>query len=110
MISPIKLPMTHKKNGFTYTQIKRGEKVCIYRQHYSDDLNYYEVFLIKVKPATSLFGKNFPAREAFPNNEAFGDWAWTYRSLEGAIIKFEELEGQTNKAEAIKELIKEHIY
>ena len=43
-------------------------------------------------------GKKIEAREWFPHNEAFGDWAWTFRNYEEAVWRFKELEeGKTQK-------------
>ncbi len=87
------LPGIIHKNGFRYTQIWRGKTSCIYEQMvWEPDTIYYEVFLIKVKPAQTLFGREIPPRERFPHNEAFGYWAWTYHNLRDAKRKFNELE------------------
>ncbi|MHA2030542.1 MAG: hypothetical protein ACW99Q_14235 [Candidatus Kariarchaeaceae archaeon] len=36
--------------------------------------------------------KKIDAGEIWPSNEAFGRWAWTYRTLDKAMIKYNELE------------------
>jgi len=81
------------KNGFLYTQHARGRIAFIYAQRVSDTTTNYEVFRIKIAPEKYLpGGKIIPARERFPNNEAFGQWAWTYPTLERAMKRFNELE------------------
>lgn len=84
--------MTLRKNGFTYTQVLRGQRSLIYRQTYTENVVYYEVFTIKVRKEGMRFGKIWPEQEVFPGNEDFGKCAWTFRNLESAIKKFEALE------------------
>jgi hypothetical protein len=92
------LALTLRKNGFTYTQIHRGQRSCIYRQEVSPDLYYFEVFIIRIKPERIFHGKKIEAREWFPHDEAFGDWAWTFRNYDEALWRFRELEeGKTKE-------------
>ena len=102
MMKTIKnLPVKLRKNGFNYTQVLRGERSCIYEQMVCEekDIKYYEVFLIRVRPQRTAFGKEFPAKERFPNDEAFGKWAWTFRSYEDAKWRFDELEAGKTRLE-----------
>lgn len=62
--------------------VKRTEKKAMY---YRWD-NVWEVFRIKIKEESSVFGRTYPRREAYPNNESFGVWAWAY-SNEGEANK-----------------------
>jgi len=39
-----------------------------------------------------IAGIEFPAAVAFPGNESFGSWAFTYRTVEAATVKFLELQ------------------
>ena len=91
------LPQTLRKNGFDYTQIIRGEKTCIYKQGLAENLNYFEVFLIRIKPERTFKGSIIESHEAFPHDEAFGNWAWSYRNYESAYHKFLELENKNGK-------------
>ncbi len=86
------LPHIMRKNGFTYTQVRRGVKSCIYVQGVSENTACYEVFLIKITLGHQFKGKIIEAHERFPHNEAFGKWAWTFKSYEGALERFNELE------------------
>jgi len=87
-----KLPEELRCNGYKYTLYKRGKRACLYAQHVAPAQRRYEVFLIKVRPEEEIFGKHYPIREVFPNNEAFGKIAWVYIKLENALKAFEELE------------------
>lgn len=87
-----------RKNGYNYTQVQRGNRSCIYRQEVSTKVCYFEVFLIRFKPERILKGKKLEARERFPHDEAFGDWAWSIRNYDEARCRFKELEeGKTRE-------------
>lgn len=88
------LPDELRKNGFDYKLVLRGNRSCIYEQTVTESVKYYEVFLIKVKPESSVIGKVIPAHEWFPHNEAFGYWAWSFRDYSKAKIKFDLLENK----------------
>lgn len=86
------LPLKLRKSGHDYTQVQRGEKSCIYEQRFCGKLISYEVFIIKITPEKELNGKLIEVREKFPNNEAFGTWAWAITSWDRALKRFNELE------------------
>jgi hypothetical protein len=90
------LPPNKRKNGYDFTLVLRGTKSCIYEQRVSETESHFEVFLIKAKTKRIFANKTFEAEEIFPNNEAFGYWAWTYRSFEEAQKKFIEIEKKRN--------------
>ncbi len=96
-----KLSLFLRKNGFNYTQVLRGDRSCIYEQMVSKEkgIKYYEVFLIRIQPQRKLFGKEYPAKEKFPHDEAFGYWAWTFRNYEDAKWRFDELESGKTRLE-----------
>jgi hypothetical protein len=86
------LPNILRKNGFTYTKILRGERSCIYEQRVAENLKYHEVFVVKIKPRQVFEnGKTYPKREVFPSNEEFGKTAWSFRTLNEALVRFKEL-------------------
>lgn len=55
-------------SGLTSTLVKREKKKAIYLR--SD--GYYEAFKIKIQEAGELFGREYPEKELYPNNEDFG--------------------------------------
>ncbi len=81
-----------KKNGYDYVLIKNGKRAIIYEQIISKDVKRYEVSLMRIKNAREFKGKQFPSKIWFPNDEAFGTWAWTFMTLESALWRFNELE------------------
>lgn len=96
--TPIKtLPTNLQHNGFEYTQALRGKRSCIYFQEVTEDITYFEVFRIKVIPRKTIVingevKRDVQAHEKFPNDEAFGFWAWSMESYKKALTKFKELE------------------
>lgn len=85
------LPVKLRKNGFDYIQYRKSENAFIYKQVISENMVQYEVFEWKIQPERTINEKVLPAKEKFPNNEAFGYWAWSYKDYRRAIKKFEEL-------------------
>jgi hypothetical protein len=92
------LPFIIEKADCKYTQIIKGEKCYLYEHKITDGKTGYEVFLIKIQPPT-LFpsGNLLPARERWPNENAFGVWAFYCTTLHRATEKFIELEGTTDE-------------
>jgi len=69
-----------KTNGTTYSLVKRTSWKAMYKA----EGGQYEVFKVKVLPATEMFGNPVPEREKFPGNEDFGKFAWCLSSREKA--------------------------
>jgi hypothetical protein len=98
-----KLPENIRKNGFDYRLVKRNDERAIYSQHAGlGQIISYEVFKIKLgdqHKAKERWAKlkNEPfnpddyekSYEKFPTNEDFGKTAWTYPTLEQAMVAFE---------------------
>lgn len=97
------LPHKLNKNGYSYVQIARGNRSCVYEQHVIDNIRYYEVFIIKISPERIFKGHVFEAHEKFPDNESFGATAWTFKTEEEAMKKYQELESSDSIT-----LVKEH--
>jgi hypothetical protein len=53
----------------------------------------YEVIRIRRLPAQTVFGREYPEREAYPSNEQWGQLAWSWRAIdrEKAFIQFDNL-------------------
>jgi len=71
----------------TATLIKRTKKKAMY---FRDD-GCYEVFKIKISKANTIFGKDYPEREIYPNSEDFGQCAWCYNYKDLAEEKYRNL-------------------
>ena len=81
-------------SGFKFTFLDSTERAYAYE---CDDsgIIYYEVFL-KHKTALCIdFEKRIYSetefKEIYPKTRDFGNWAWTFRTLEEAMIKLGEL-------------------
>jgi hypothetical protein len=81
-----------KKNGFDYVCILRGLKAFVYVQHQNGLPVAYEVFKRKINKDYEIAGVQIEGGESFPGNEAFGKWAWSYKTEADAINKFQDLE------------------
>jgi hypothetical protein len=79
-------------HGYIYIQVCRGSSSCVYRQTYGKETQGFEVFIIRKQKEVILNGKVYPARERWPKDDDFGKTAWTYRTLERAMTKYNELE------------------
>jgi len=67
-----------RTNQSNYSLVIRHNDWAVYARNHGVD---YEVFKIrKLKPAI-MFKKEYPAREAFPSSEEFGDDAWSVVGL-----------------------------
>jgi hypothetical protein len=70
-------------------QIKRVGNIAIYKDRNSE--TNYEVIVIHISPEQELNGYFYPEREIYPTPSQWGQYAWTYNSLERALIKFNSL-------------------
>jgi len=87
-----------KRHGFFYIQIGENEQAFIYEQWGYGKLIGFEVFKKVIRPESINWGKVLPAKIRFPNNEAFGKWAWSIgvftdeaKTREAAMSKFNEI-------------------
>ena len=90
------------KNGFEYHLHTRGKNAFIYEQKGDNEKGEiitfgYEIFRRVIGEEKESFGKVYPRRERFPSNEDFGKWAWSVKTEERAIMKFEEVENAEKK-------------
>ena len=81
-----KLGDSYSANGNTYKLVLRDGNVCVFFNG-----SHYEVFIVSLKPAESVFGVPYPEREAVPSNEEWGQKGWTFRSKDRAMNKFNYL-------------------
>ena len=95
----VPLPTVIHRNRFRYTQVSKSDAAFLYAQWGYGKIIAYEVFRRRRRKARVIKGKFLPANERFPNNEAFGKWAWSCWTLEDAQEKFHALSSKPNKAE-----------
>lgn len=80
------------KNGFKYTQIKRTRYLAIYHQQLiRGKAQYWEVWVIRIREATTIRDIMLSRRERMPSDEEWGTFAWTFFTRAGAEFRFNEL-------------------
>lgn len=87
------LPEEVSRVGLRFKLYKRGVKTLMYSEvDESGNPLSYEVFRIKTQDAREVFGRSYPAGEAYPSSQDFGITAVWYHSLEDAVKWFEAWE------------------
>jgi len=69
--------------GFTFTQIKQNEKAFLYEVKDEFGSIHYEIFK---RVENIKYGCI-----SYPKSKSFGRWAWTCKTLDRGIEKFNEL-------------------
>jgi hypothetical protein len=85
-----------RKNGYDYYFVEKTDAGYIYRQEDNGKVIAFEVFKRKENTQFNCI--------SFPGNEAFGSWAWTYRTYEDAkkrLNKISELISEKSLSDKI---------
>ena len=82
------------KNNYTYTQVLKGKRYCLYEQNGIANMRCFELFKIKISREKNINGLIIESKEQFPKDIDFGKTAWTICDWEKALAKFNELEKQ----------------
>lgn len=94
------------RKGFKYILKHRTDNAAIYAQYIVEDLSVpisFEVFRIVITPESILpNGIIIPTHETFPSNSVFGRWAWTYKTFEDAMERFNKIEAKIEDKERSK--------
>ena len=92
------MPLTFVKNTFAYEQVLRDGQFAIYKQRLNATADKpvrgclaYEVIKIREKEESVMFGNIVEAHEVGPSNEDFGQFGWSYPTLERAKDKLHAL-------------------
>lgn len=88
------LQRTFTKSGFDFELVQAGEKAFWYLKTQNGKKVAYEVWRKKIHKEREMAGKLIEAGEAFPSDESFGKWAWSYPTFEASKAKFDELENE----------------
>lgn len=74
--------------GHLFEKIEEGPTFFLYQVRREDaPRNWFEVFQRRVYKGREIEGKEIPPAEAYPNDNAFGVWAWTFERLDAARAK-----------------------
>lgn len=77
----LKLEEEFKQGEFTFIQKEKNDVAYMYEAKHSSGSIVYEVF------RRVLEGN----KETYPDENAFGDWAWTFNCPEEAFVKFKNI-------------------
>ena len=87
------LEKSFDRKNFHYEQIYRKENFAIYTQkHIEHGSLTYEVIIIKSHNGYEIMGNKIPPSEVYPCDSQWGDFGWSYQTLEEAQNKIKELE------------------
>ena len=84
----------YKKNGYSFTLVKRLGDNAIFRgtrTDHGETSQSYEVIMIQSHNGLNIHGNESPAAEYRPSDSQWGSKAWTYQTIEKAQEKFDEI-------------------
>lgn len=89
----IRLPESFKKYCYSLKLVRRCENKAIYAQFWGSDPIAFEVIKIRkrLRKYNKLFKQEQPESEVYPSSEQWGKSAWTYRSWETALAKYNSI-------------------
>jgi hypothetical protein len=82
------------KNNYTYTQVLKGKRYCLYEQNGIANMRCFELFEIRISREKNINGLIIESKELFPKDTDFGKTAWAICDLDKALAKFNELENE----------------
>lgn len=105
-IKPLVFPLTRK--GITYHLESETEHTRTVRATFEGATDWLEVFEKRINAAWHRMDKDgnkidIPASEAFPGDEAFGKWAWTFPTEAQCQAKAAELDAKVSARIAFKQ-------
>jgi hypothetical protein len=82
-----KLPIDITQNGgHHYKQVWRDEHAAVYEQYGAfGQFIGYEAIAVKKTEAGNIMGRDYPARETYPNSEDWGTYAISVSDLDRAM-------------------------
>lgn len=90
-----KLPLKFKRWDYDFEQVRRNDKIAIYRQSINGKFAGYEVIIIRKQKHRERIIDNkktvFEEKELFPGTSSWGDKGWTMLDLDRANEKFDML-------------------
>lgn len=86
---PLATEFTH--GGYQYRQVERIGNLAIFEQSSGGRTLSYELVRVQTRPAETIRGKEYPARELYPSSEMWGEEAWTIANLETATERLHRM-------------------
>lgn len=88
------LPEIFTHRNFSYKQLDRIKNVAIYQViKKGSERKWWDVVKIQSHDKYVIADKIIPAAETYPNNEDWGNVAWTFIRKQDAFNKFDSLVG-----------------
>ncbi len=86
------IPDTFTKSGWHHKLLHRTRGIAVFeRWKDSSPSPHFEVIRIVIQPATEIQGHAIEEGEKYPGSSQFGTMAWSYPTLDKAMVKFAEL-------------------
>jgi len=73
--------------------VKREANAAMYKAAGAD---YWEIHVVRVRPAETIVGRTYPEREVLAGNEDFGTYAWACTTQERANGRFVDILASAN--------------
>lgn len=90
-------------SGFEFQQLKREGRVALYEKRKAKyGFDSYEVVVVQIHPAETVYGKDYPERELMPPNSSWGRRGWTYSKLGAAENKLEAVAKSLQDAQNLR--------
>ena len=89
-----KIPKIFRSNNFAFEQLKRLDNIAIYgkfKEDFKKETYHYEVIVIQSHNGYYIKESYVPPSEFYPSSQSWGLSGFTFRSLEDAEKKFEQL-------------------
>lgn len=92
------LPIEYKKYGYTYKQVIREGDVAIYSQFVENKTEplAYNVFIVQKQQASTIYNRQYPAKETPPGNSLWGIYGYTCQTLERALFRLNQFKERIN--------------
>lgn len=95
-----RLPSVVECNGYECKLLVRDGNIAIYEQHHPlGGLIAYEVIFIRVMDERTLFGRKYPRQEVYPKSSEWGQYGWTFTTLENAERRFNALREKAKRSQ-----------
>ncbi len=90
----IPLPKTFRQGGFDFRLLKRRGSVALFAKSKGGGRDHHELVIIQQRPAETIYGRQYPARETMPSSEDWGTYGWSPHNLAEAERRFAMLADQ----------------
>lgn len=94
------MPNTFNSGGYSFRVVERTTNHALLAKTKGGSRDFWEVVVIQKLPAQTIYGRDYPEREAMPSNEQWGLEAWSPANEELARNRFKALVVQSKDADS----------